>query len=80
MECTEAISEMTLKIKTKTTSCHVKALKYHLNRLDYPINTVNSKTTVEIPWAKCSPKQSTSKLPNISLTITVPFIQDIFSQ
>ena len=58
---------MTLKIKTKTIFCHIKALKYHLNQcLDYPINTVSSETTVKIPWAKCSPKESMLKLPDVS--------------
>lgn len=58
---------MTLKIKTKTIFCHVKALKYHLSQcLDYPKYGVNSETTVKIPRAKCSSKESMLKLPDVS--------------
>lgn len=32
---------------------------------EYPIKTVNSKTTVKIPWAKSSPTESMLKLPDV---------------
>lgn len=49
MEHTGAITRDDFKDKTKTLFCHLKALMDHLNEcLDYPINTVNSKTTVKV--------------------------------
>lgn len=81
MEHTVAITWDDFKDKTKTLFCHLKALMDHLNEcLDYPIDTINSKTTVKVPWTKCFPTESMLKFSEVSINNYSTMNPSIFSQ
>lgn len=70
------------KPKTIFFFSHSQAFNNHVNRcLDYPVNTVNSETTVKVPQMIYFPAESwCSNSLKSHWIITVPCIQDSFSQ